>query len=434
MGTADIEVASSPARLEEHNGMDVDDERLHDTIATYSSSYARLFCHRRDAYALQTDEGAYYARRKPVTRQLIAAHLAGEVTAGWYALDRENRVRWAALDADGEDGLCLLQQVGLTLRERGWPSYLEESRRGGHLWIFFPWRGSAKERTEARPVRDVLLHLLAELEMEDQVELYPAQNELREGGLGSLVRGPLGVHRVSERRYQFLDLESLEPLATTLEGTLKTMAGFQAVTEAQVAGELARILEEKTRGRGPPHSPRRESSPSGGPIQELEEEIGDLHEFISRFVALDQRGRGHCPFHPPDRHPSFAVNREEGYWVDFHDGTGGDAIAFYQRMEGIGFPEAVRRLAQMYGRPDLIEKLEGRKHVTRDRTQVLSEDQLELLGKAEAGELLCSRCGDVLQGEFADLAGVFVGVVLSCRRCSFLENFSAPAKGWERRP
>ena len=127
------------------------------------------------------------------------------------------------------------------------------------------------------------------------------------------------------------------------------------------------------------------------------------------------------------------MNREEGYWVDFHDGTGGDAIAFYQRLEGIGFPEAVRRLAHMVGRPDLTKRLEGREHATRDRAQVLSADQLELLGRAEAGELLCSRCGDVLQGEFADLAGVFVGVVLSCRNCAFLETFSAPARSWERR-
>ena len=348
----------------------------------YLECYMERFCHRRDAYALQTDEGTYYAVRRAVTRKLIEAHLLGKVTAGWYALDRENTLRWAALDADGEDGLSLLQRVGLLLREKGWPCYLEDSRRGGHPWIFFPLGERREERMGARPARAALGHLLEQLGLKEEFELFPKQDEVRKGGLGSLVRGPLGVHRISGKRFSFLDPESLEPVGKTLMEELEYMTSFEAVTGAQVAEELARILEERPRSQDPPPLPRMAVPVQRGAIQDLKEEIGDLYQFISQFVELDEKGRGHCPFHPPDHHPSFAVNREENYWVDFHDQTGGDAIAFYQRLKGIDFLQAVRELARMYGRADIIERLEGRKGVMRDETQLLTEEQVGLLESA----------------------------------------------------
>ncbi len=84
--------------------------------------------------------------------------------------------------------------------------------------------------------------------------------------------------------------------------------------------------------------------------------IGDLYTFVSRYVELDARGRGSCPFHHPDQHPPFTVNREEGYWIRFHETNprtghylGGDAIEFHRRLRGLSFKEAVRELADQYG-------------------------------------------------------------------------------------
>ena len=199
-------------------------------VRRYRQRYKSLFCHRKDAFALQTDEGTYYAVRKPVTGKLIEAHLLGKVTAGWYALDRENTLRWAVLDADERDGLAQLQRVGLALREKGWPTYLEASRRGGHLWIFFSPGEGRQERLEARPVRTVLNRLLKELGLLEQIELFPKQDQLTREGLGSLVRGPLGVHRACGRRFGFLDLDTLEPVAKTLAEELEYLAGFQPVS------------------------------------------------------------------------------------------------------------------------------------------------------------------------------------------------------------
>jgi len=83
--------------------------------------------------------------------------------------------------------------------------------------------------------------------------------------------------------------------------------------------------------------------------------MGDPYSFISQYVALDSAGRGHCPFHPPDRNPSFAVNRQAGYWVDFHEVNpstgryaGGDALEFYRRLRGLSYKEVIRELSSQF--------------------------------------------------------------------------------------
>lgn len=326
---------------------------IREKVMGYSLWYMLIFCHRRDAYALQNEEGGYRAVREVVTTELIEAHLLGELTAGWYALDEENTVRWAALDADEAEGLQQLQRAGLVLEDWGWPSYLEDSRRGGHLWIFFP----STAPVGARAVRLVLDHLLKTLDLTDRVERFPKQDTLTEEGLGNLMRGPLGVHRACGERFGFLDPRTLEPVGGNLSEQLQYMTGFRTVSGAQVADALARILEEERRTRRTSREGRKRRSLDREPIEALKEEMGPVYDFVSQYVELDEKGRGHCPFHPPDEKCSFAVNREEDYWVDFHDHSGGDAIAFYQRLKGVGFLEAFRQLAHKYGREDLIEAL-----------------------------------------------------------------------------
>ncbi|MBI3330222.1 MAG: DNA primase, partial [Nitrospinae bacterium] len=70
-------------------------------------------------------------------------------------------------------------------------------------------------------------------------------------------------------------------------------------------------------------------------------------EVISAYVALRKAGRSHlglCPFHSEST-PSFSVNEEGGFFHCFGCGAGGNAFTFLTRIEGISFPEAVRRLA-----------------------------------------------------------------------------------------
>src|SRR5262249_14030748 len=76
-----------------------------------------------------------------------------------------------------------------------------------------------------------------------------------------------------------------------------------------------------------------------------------IAEFISAYVALRKAGRsyvGLCPFHS-EHTPSFSVNDEGGFFHCFGCGVGGNVFTFLTRIEGISFPEAVRRLAARAG-------------------------------------------------------------------------------------
>src|SRR3954463_4836369 len=149
------------------------------------ANYRELFVHRVDAYAQQTKSGSYFAKKAPVTRELIVRHLKGELTAGFYAMDADSSVRWLALDGDQADSLEQLQEAWKRLSQLQIPSYLEASRRGAHLWLFF-------EPLPASAARRFVLSLLPDLA---GVEVFPKRDELTPSvRYGNLVRAPLGVH------------------------------------------------------------------------------------------------------------------------------------------------------------------------------------------------------------------------------------------------
>lgn len=77
----------------------------------------------------------------------------------------------------------------------------------------------------------------------------------------------------------------------------------------------------------------------------------DIVDIVSRRVLLKKTGRnlvGLCPFHT-EKTPSFSVNPEKKIFYCFGCGTGGDAITFLMKIDGVTFPEAVRNLASLYG-------------------------------------------------------------------------------------
>lgn len=85
-------------------------------------------------------------------------------------------------------------------------------------------------------------------------------------------------------------------------------------------------------------------------IREVQERA-EILDVVSSYVALKRSGANHvglCPFHA-EKTPSFNVNPPRQIYHCFGCGVGGDAISFVQRIEGLSFPEAVRRLAERYG-------------------------------------------------------------------------------------
>jgi DNA primase len=87
-------------------------------------------------------------------------------------------------------------------------------------------------------------------------------------------------------------------------------------------------------------------------LEELRARI-PVSEVVGKRVKLMRSGRefkGLSPFNK-EKTPSFFVNDQKQAWFDFSSGKNGSIFDFVMETEGVGFPEAVERLAQMAGVP-----------------------------------------------------------------------------------
>src|SRR5258708_36172228 len=93
-------------------------------------------------------------------------------------------------------------------------------------------------------------------------------------------------------------------------------------------------------------------------IDDLRLQVSIL-QVVQEYVPLKKMGatwKGLCPFHS-EKTPSFHVNPEKGFFHCFGCGVGGNVFKFLELHEKIGFPDAVRMLAQRFGvaLPELAE-------------------------------------------------------------------------------
>ena len=84
----------------------------------------------------------------------------------------------------------------------------------------------------------------------------------------------------------------------------------------------------------------------------LVRERARIDEVVSTYVTLRNAGggsmKGLCPFHD-EKSPSFHVTPARSVFYCFGCQEGGDVIGFLQKIEGLGFADAVERLADKYG-------------------------------------------------------------------------------------
>jgi len=85
-------------------------------------------------------------------------------------------------------------------------------------------------------------------------------------------------------------------------------------------------------------------------IQDIRQRV-DIVEVVGSYLPLKRSGANHlglCPFHQ-EKTPSFNVNEPRQIFHCFGCGVGGDVFSFLMRMEGLPFPEAVKRLGEKVG-------------------------------------------------------------------------------------
>jgi DNA primase len=127
-----------------------------------------------------------------------------------------------------------------------------------------------------------------------------------------------------------------------------------------------------------------------------------VSEVVGRRVKLKKAGRewkGLSPFQQ-EKTPSFFVNDQKQAWFDFSSGKNGNIFDFLMQTEGVTFPEAVERLANMAGVALPAVTPDAARHEARRKTL---HDVMELAAKFFA-DTLASRNGAKARGYLADRA------------------------------
>lgn len=134
-------------------------------------------------------------------------------------------------------------------------------------------------------------------------------------------------------------------------------------------------------------------------------EQADIVKIIGDYVRLRKAGAqnfsGLCPFHK-EKTPSFSVHAGRQFYHCFGCGQSGDVFSFVQKIENVGFPEAVRTVAQKCGIPlpkrDFATPEEAAEHRQRGKLLELHEvatawfeEQLRSPEGAVAREYLVGR-------------------------------------------
>jgi DNA primase len=125
-------------------------------------------------------------------------------------------------------------------------------------------------------------------------------------------------------------------------------------------------------------------------------------EVVGKRVKLMRSGRewkGLSPFNK-EKTPSFFVNDQKQAWFDFSSGKNGSIFDFIMLADGVGFPEAVERLAQMAGMP--LPKVSPEDE-RRDAHRKTLHDVMELAAKFFEATL-AARSGAKARGYLADRA------------------------------
>jgi hypothetical protein len=313
--------------------------------------YASLFVQRWDQYAVQQRNGSYWRVGEPLSLSHLAAHLAGRWTLGTYLLNVLGHCSFAVFDADGEDGLERQALLSEELLGAGVPTLLEASRRGGHLWVHLV------EPTPAQVVRAWLLPYAVAI----GVECYPKQDWLLPGGSGSLIRLPLGVHQQSRGWYPFVQRSAwgeFVPVGrTVLECCAWVCQHIQRVTVPEAVKlscvEVVSVLSEPGIGVEGEFSSHIASHWNEREYRTIREwcNAQDILAVIGRYVALDGRGVGSCPFkehhYRGDVRPSFQVfGGSDSHWYCYTWRRAGNLFDFLCLYYQLTPQEAWRRVQQ----------------------------------------------------------------------------------------
>ncbi len=280
--------------------------------------YYQLLVADPSQWALGRKGGRYIRLKRPFTAQVRDQMLQGQLSVALYMLTPHGHAIQGVVDSDKEEGLVDLQRLGHKLREFGLNPILEASRRGGHLRIF--------HQPISPAVTTLLLHKSAAL-FSIEADIFP-----RGKGL-SAVRAPFSVHPKTWERYPLLHLDTLQPVAGTLEGQLRFLSSVKRPSAETMANALASVLAEADKPARPQFSGSLRDKP-------------EILTVVSQDLAVKRVGkyyRALCPFHD-DTEPSLVLYPETGTFFCFGCRKTGDAIHYMALRQGVRDGEIIKGL------------------------------------------------------------------------------------------
>ena len=149
----------------------------------------------------------------------------------------------------------------------------------------------------------------------------------------------------------------------------------------------------------------------------------DLVEVAEDYVQLKQSGSrymGLCPFHNEDT-PSFSVDPDQNLYYCFGCQNGGDAFKFVQEIEGVGFLESVRMLADRYGVPLPEEETDPDLLHVGDEVAQKQLDRLEAVKDERDDEEVQSRL-DALSDAIANDENVMPPIIDAVKAYATMEE------------
>lgn len=154
--------------------------------------YTDLFVGRTDVYAraLGGDKG-YNPIWDILTPEVVSSHLKGDQSIGIYLIRPPDLVKCMVIDIDQDDE-PLVKHITEKMVQDVPDSAILIERTGGkgwHIWVF------VDDWIPAKSARALLRRIIKKTELRRPLEIYPRQDSVKGGGLGNLIRIPLGVHQ-----------------------------------------------------------------------------------------------------------------------------------------------------------------------------------------------------------------------------------------------
>jgi superfamily II DNA or RNA helicase len=150
----------------------------------------------------------------PLSKNVLRAHLTGEVHVALYPLLDGDLCWWLAADFDGP--MAMLDALAYLKAARAWsvPAALEVSRSGmgAHVWMFFtaPVPAQTARRLGTALLREAMA-VRGHMDLASYDRLFPSQDVLPSGGVGNLIAAPLHGKARQDGATVFLDLATMEP-------------------------------------------------------------------------------------------------------------------------------------------------------------------------------------------------------------------------------